>query len=417
MGTPQHINTVVKGSVGTLEEAAEALRKAEHAADSADDDQHSARSTAHSQWEGEGAEAFLSDLEPQLNFTRDLHETCQQYRHAFDALTGTLQAVKDDMAAIRTTATSGGLELQGPIVLRPEQPGPAPSASEYAGDQAGYDNAVDEHQAAVDDFNAKAEVFNTCLAHYKDARNKEEQGHTDFWEAVDADEGFDLNQSWSIGTTTASAALAGAGEMHNQRANLLTKIQSLQADSKTYQAIASGDKVLSGMTAKQRMQVMNDVSRSKGSERMYRKQLKQLDKASKYVPKGLQNLAAANPSGLANNPETAKRLSKAFNRLPWAGSGITVFNEARQAATGEQTWGKAVADSTGILAGGAAGGAAGSALCSPLFPPFGPIVCGTGGALLGGFAGEKAMDIIVPEESDFPDKVSQVPDPTPAGTP
>src|SRR5699024_10101234 len=222
MGTPQHINTVVKGSVGMLEEAAEALRKAAKAADSADDDHHEARSTAYSHWEGDGAEAFLSALEPQLNVTRDLHETCDQYRQAFDALAGTLQAVKNDMATVRSTATSGGLQLQGPIVLRPERPGPAPSASDYAGDQAGYDKAVDEHQAVVDDFNAKAKVFNTCLSIYKDARNKEEQGHTDFWEALDAEKGFDLDQSWSIGTTTASAALAGAGEMHNQRANLLT---------------------------------------------------------------------------------------------------------------------------------------------------------------------------------------------------
>src|SRR5699024_11939952 len=108
------------------------------------------------------------------------------------------------------------------------------------------------------------------------------------------------------------------------------------------------------------------------------------------------------------HPAVAKRLSKAYSRLPRAGSGLTVGTEMWDAATGEQTWGKAVADSTGILAGGAAGGAAGSTLCSPLFPPFGPIVCGAGGALLGGFAGEKAMDIIVPEEADFPDKVRQV---------
>jgi|GEM_PF-6272586 len=143
----------------------------------------------------------------------------------------------------------------------------------------------------------------------------------------------------------------------------------------------------------------------------------QLDRSSKVVPAGLQKAAAAGPADLAKNSELAGRLGKVLKRVPWAGSGLTLFNEARQAATGEQTWGKAVADSVGTIGGSAAGGAAGSALCAPVLPPWGSVVCGAGGTLLGGFAGEKAMDIIVPEDSGYPDKVSQAPDPTVPGTP
>lgn len=414
MNTPQHLNTTVKGSVGMVQDAAHKLRIAAQGADRADDAHHSARDTAHQDWQGNACYAFLGELKPHLDVTRDLKVTCEAYGRAFDDLGGALEVVNNDMHEVRSTALAGGLRMEGPIVLRPEHPGSAPSAARHAGDPGGFGSAAREHQAAVDDFNDKAGVFNTCLTIFVEARKKEEQAHTEFWQAVDAGQGFDVDAAWSIGTTTVSAALGGLAGMHNARTDLETKIQALEPDSKAYQKLASGSTTLSGLTPKERLQVMGNLARSKGSEVNYRRQIQQLNQVSKYVPEGLQQAAAANAGKYMPNTKLGQQLARAFNRLPWAGSTVTAFNEFRGAATGEQTWGKAVADTVGNLGGGAAGGVAGGVLCAPVLPPWGSIGCGVGGALLGGFGGGKVADFVVPEQTDMPEPVDKiVRDPSP----
>lgn len=410
MSTPLHLNTTVKGSVGMLQEAAHGLRNGHQAAEQADDAHHTARNIAHASWRGAGGEAFLEDLQPHLNITRDLVVTCEAYARAFEDFAGSLEVVKNDMDKVRSTAASGGLVVQGPIVLRPERPGPGPTVSQYAGDTDSYMQAARAHAAVVADFNAKAAVFNTCLTVFKEARNKEKQAHIEFWEAVDAERGFDVDQAWNIGTTTASAALGGLAGMHNTRTDLLAKLQQLEPHSQAYQNLASGTTTLRGMSAKQRMYVMHGLARTKASEVGYRRQIRQLDKIGKYVPNGLPPAAAANPGQLMPNTKLGQQLGRAFKKLPWAGSTLTVFSEFRGAATGEQTWAKAVVDSAGKLSGGVLGGVAGATLCAPVLPPVGPILCSTAGAIGGGFAGGLVADFVVPEQTGMPEPVAKIPE-------
>lgn len=418
MGTPLHINTTVKGSVGMLQEAAQALRGGERSASESDDAHHQARDTAHSSWEGEGAEAFLQHLAPHLNHTRDFIETCKLYAKAFDDLAGGIEAVNNDMEKILSIAASGGLEVQGPVVLRPEWTGGEPPRGvDYRGDggEAAFKADRAEYQAKVAAFNAKAETFNRCLGIYTEARKKEEEAHTEFWDAVQAGGGFGVDGAWNIGSTTASKALAAVGGMECARADLLTKLQGLEKGSDLYQRLASGQTSLAGLTAKERMRVMNDLARTKADEVNYRKQIRQLDRLGRRIPQFVKNASTAYPGKKVLrldqvNPQSAlgKRLAHGvFSKVPWAGSLITAFSEVRGAATGEQTWGKAVADTGGILGGGAAGGSAGASLCAPVAPPWGSVVCGVVGAGLGAIGGHEVADVIVPPESDLPQPVEQ----------
>ncbi|OLT40690.1 hypothetical protein BJF85_06105 [Saccharomonospora sp. CUA-673] len=411
MGTPAHINTTVNGSVGMLEEAAQALREAKKAAESADDSHCSARNTAYSSWEGDAAGAFLDELAPHLKYTRQLGATCGTYAEAFADLGGAIESVNKEMGRARRTATEGGLEVEGPFIRRPEEPAmERPMPTNYSGPNAKSDFFSDREtwNNLIGDFNAKAEVFNTCLQIYTDARKKEEQAHTEFWEALDADQGFGLKEAWDMGRTTASHALNTVASMENTRADLLRKISSLEGASKTYQSLAAGAVNLNGLPAQQRTQIMRDLSRAKGSETTYRTQMQQLDKVRQHVPESVRVAATASPGDIAPNTPLGNKVGSVARKVPWVGGLLTAGNEALGAATGEQTWGKAVASSAGQLGGGWVGGVTGAAACSSLFPPVGPVVCGAAGMGFGAIAGDKIVDTIIPDESDLPEEVDRL---------
>lgn len=415
MGTPAHINTTVNGSVGMLEEAAQALRNAKRTADSADESHHSARNIAYSSWEGSAAQAFLGELNPHLQHTQQLGATCGKYAEAFSDLAGSIEAVNKKMENARRTAADGGLKVEGPIIIRPEEPAmKKPRATDYsgAGAKENYKSDSAAWNQQIAGFNEKAAVFNTCLEIYTEARKKEEQAHSDFWESLNAGEGFDVKGTWDMGRTTASHALNVVASTESTRSDLLKKISSLEGSSRTYQAIASGTLSLNGLSAQQRTQVMKDLSRAKGSETTYRTQIQQLEKVHKYIPDSVRAAAIASPGDLTPNTRLGKNVGKALGKVPWAGGLLTAGNEVLGAASGEQTWGKAVASTAGQLGGGWVGGVTGAAVCSSLFPPIGPIVCGAAGMGAGSFAGGEVVDAIIPDESDLPEKADRL---TPAG--
>jgi len=96
---------------------------------------------------------------------------------------------------------------------------------------------------------------------------------------------------------------------------------------------------------------------------------------------------------------------KLLKGMPYVGSALTVVNESIGAASGEQSWGKAVADSGGLIVGGAAGGAlasvgvsavAGAVWGAPL-GPVGSFVVGTVGGIAGAIGGQAVADWLVPK--------------------
>ncbi|MCU1679451.1 MAG: hypothetical protein JWQ81_190 [Amycolatopsis sp.] len=86
--------------------------------------------------------------------------------------------------------------------------------------------------------------------------------------------------------------------------------------------------------------------------------------------------------------------------MPYVGSLVTAGTEAFSAAKGEQSWGKAAADTGGIIAGGALGGIGSSALAGALAgAPLGPVgsfVVGTAGGIAGAIGGQAVADWLVP---------------------
>ncbi len=417
MVTPLHLNTVVNGSVSMCGEAADRLNTNHGHAETATDQYYAGRSTAQSGWEGPASLAFQDSLEPLLQHVRDLAETCRVYSGAIGDFADRLEKVTQRMDDIREKARAGSLEVHGPFVLRPENPALPPEIT--SGPIMPGQNsteiymrlkAQEAYAAKVADYNGKVKVFNECLAIYKYARNLEKEAHQLLWELLGPSKGFDVD-GWFIGNTAVSRVIGTVGSAENARIEALTKANQLDDQSKTFQLLASGKLPDGGYTAKQRVQLMQAAARAGVEEKQYREKIQQLDRLLKRSPEWLRTGSSAYPGKevldlkniTSESSLKARTAKKVFSKLPYAGSALVTFNEGLGAATGEQTWGKAVASTAGVLGGGAAGGTAGAVICAPVVPPWGSLVCGGAGSMLGGFAGGEVVDYYVPDEqADMP---------------
>jgi hypothetical protein len=87
--------------------------------------------------------------------------------------------------------------------------------------------------------------------------------------------------------------------------------------------------------------------------------------------------------------------------MPYVGSLYTASTEVMGAMSGEQSWGKAVADSAGLIGGGALGAAGAAAAAGALYGsaigPWGTLVVGTVGGVAGAIGGQAVVDFLVPE--------------------
>lgn len=422
MTTSLHLNTTVNGSVGMCEHAAARLRAAGSFARSGGDSFTTARNTANSGWGGPAAEAFHRSADPLIDPADGLAELCQGYADAVSDFAGRLRKVVDDMDTVIATATAGGLEVQGPIVMRPEHPGPSPSlpwglfrTGEATAAWNAHRQATHAYAAEVDEYNAKAAVFNECLAIFQQARQNEEQAHTELWERLGPDKGWDTD-GWTIGTTAASSVIGLIAGAENTRHSMLIGLERLQATSTVFQHLSVG-RLPATFTPRQRMQVMAAAAKAGVGEQEYVRRIDQLDKLLKHIPDDVRSRVSAYPGkgvpsvDVPRTFDTAGRKvgSAVLRKLPYIGSIMVAGQEAYNAYSGEQSWGKAVASTAGTLGGAAAGGWLGAWTCAPVAPPWGPIVCGTVGSGLGGFAGGEVVDFYVPEEEvDMPEEADPI---------
>ncbi len=254
----------------------------------------------------------------------------------------------------------------------------------------------------VSDYNAKVRVFNECLEKFKAARHLEEQAHSDVWQELGADDQVDV-EGWKIGDTMASSVIGTIGAAGGVRSDALFKAKQMETLSRPFMEFAAGG-IPSKWSQAQRDRFIQAAMKAEGGKREYLRRVNQIDEFLKASPKWLTKASTAYPGkrllGLEDIGPKATDLKAArgvLKSVPYVGSGLVIGNEIVSAASGEQTWGKAVADSAGILGGSAVGGVAGAAICGPVVPPWGSIVCGAAGGAVGGFLGAEVADYYVPE--------------------
>lgn len=127
MPTPLHLNTTVNGSVGTCYEAADYFLQGSSRAESAADNYIKARTETEATWRGPAGEAYRDAIADPARVCLDIQTTCEKYEPAVRTFAERLEKVINQMHEVVATATAGGLDVQGPIVLRPKHPGPPPA--------------------------------------------------------------------------------------------------------------------------------------------------------------------------------------------------------------------------------------------------------------------------------------------------
>lgn len=146
------IDTKVEGDPAAVTAAATWLRDTlAKNLEKAGDEQQDARNDSRSRWEGETASSYRNVAGDVLKATDKHEERVKRAATALDDYAAKLKRLEDDMRAHRTTATGGGLTVEGTVI---HQPPDAPSGSFEEGSPE-----ESAHNAAVD----KVEVWNTLV--------------------------------------------------------------------------------------------------------------------------------------------------------------------------------------------------------------------------------------------------------------
>lgn len=418
MATPLNLNTNVHGSVGAIEEAANYFMLAESRAGEAADHYLKARTGSESGWVGPAGAAFRDNVDAQATVSLDVESTAKKYWHATQDFADRLKVVIDKMATAGEKAKAGDLEVHGLIILRPEHTGPAPVHAANVvgelvtstGNAGAATEKIDAAEAAyaqkVEAYNAKVAVFNECLALHNAARKLEMKAHIELQEALGSEADFSID-GWKIGDVTASAMIGMMGDAELDRADAFARYEKSQTLSRLLKEFA-----LTGMPSKwgqeARDAFLRNFIKSGARAKAAEKELQALEKLLKDVPEGVLRSSSAYPGkntfglkdvtlaydGLGKN--AAKGL---LNKMPYLGSGITIANEAVNAASGEQSWGRAATNTVADLAGSGAGGFIASQGATMLgATPHGRLIVGAGGAILGAFGAEWVVDTYFPQE-------------------
>ncbi|PXY32379.1 hypothetical protein [Prauserella muralis] len=410
------LNTTVNGSVEMCRDAAEQLDKAVRYAEDAQTLYRKSRDSTEVTWSGPARDAFAESVTATLDPLHHLCYTLPLYSRALNEFADSLDGVKRQMDEVVSKARAGGLTVDGPIVEHPQSPGVPPDLRmppTMPGDSAGEIQAkqavIDGYKQLVNEFNRKVDAYNECLAIFTAARNNEKEAHSRLWQALHPSKGANVD-AWTIGNTSASAVISGVGSAENLRYESLLKADRLAANALGFQQMAAGK-----LPPPERARALINAARSTAKEQQYRAKFDSLDKLLKHIPDRFRTGAAGYPG--RGSPNIAapiddaalgiKAVSGVLKKLPYIGTTLTVGTEMWGASTGEQTWGKAVAKSAGILSGGAVGGSVGSVIGSAA-GPWGTVLGGGAGSIIGGFAGSKVVDYYVPEQKEMPGQMHKI---------
>ncbi|MPY99923.1 MAG: hypothetical protein GEU97_18415 [Actinophytocola sp.] len=214
--------------------------------------------------------------------------------------------------------------------------------------------------------------------------------------------------SWKIANTTASAVIDYIGTAENMRADAVAHAEHLAAQSRTFQMMALGR--ADELSAKQLAQIKIAAMKAGAGKEAYLNRATELEKFIGPVPQSVRSrVSSYYRKDQLRGPQTggARAARVALSKLPYAASALTAGTELWNAYKGEQTWGKAVARTGGVLAGGAAGAEAGALVGSSFGVP-GALIGSVGGGVVGGIAGSEVVDYFIPDgEEQFPSAVEK----------
>jgi hypothetical protein len=408
----QALNTTVNGSSGTCVAAADWLHTVADAGHRAAGNVRSAHTTGEAGWQGPASQAFMDAINNVDVVSDEMGEWASRTERGLRDFASSLDAVVASMQDALAKATAGGLAVQGPFIVEPDpittpQPG-TPAKVCMAGGVAAtvgtYGGDIKAYNAEVAVYNGKVAVYNTCKSIVDAARTTEGNAHGALRQAIQPPpEGPNIN-AYKVGTTTISRVNGYIKSFENPRAENLLKAQRSDAAGQFFDSWALGTQNTWTESDKSLVKWAGDEAR--GNKTAYETKAQQFGQYVEKVPEPIRKLISAYPGKRFVHalPEDAsiglKTGQKLLRGMPYVGSLVTAGTEAFSAAKGEQSWGKAAADTGGIIAGGALGGIGSSALAGALAgAPLGPVgsfVVGTAGGIAGAIGGQAVADWLVP---------------------
>ncbi|WP_020499973.1 hypothetical protein [Sciscionella marina] len=409
----QPLDTTVKGSPGTLEESARFLDGYAQALTGSGDDLTDVDSTRESNWTGPASNACgdaLADID-----TSDVDELEYQVRRVAKKereFKAALDGVVNKMQDAIHTSTGAGLEMNGPLIMPPTPPGPAPLPIKSVGlpdhmQAIGKQNAAAQadHQAKVDDYNRKLAAYKQAKSIIDQARNDEQNAHKDLIDGI-AKSSKTVRSLKTVGASAATWAATYVKAFHGQAQELFKKADDAVDTGKIFQNFNSGN--LIKLTTEEQAVLDWGKKHADKLEADYTKKAEQLEKFTSVVGKKTKDFIAANPGTslekLAGDAKWVKWASPVLKGMPYLGTSIGLGGAIFDAASGQKSFGDAAAhfaaETTGSAVGGAVGGwltgAAVGAITGSEVPGFGTVI----GGVAGGFAGSTAADHLVDYISD-----------------
>ncbi|WP_406629877.1 hypothetical protein [Amycolatopsis sp. WGS_07] len=328
-----------------------------------------------------------------------------------------LDAVTARMNEALAQARAGGLRVDGPFIVEPDpipanKPGTPVNVCTAGGATKAvgvYQGDIKQYNTLVFQYNGKIAVYNECKAIVDAARTAEGNAHQALRRALQPPSGRLDVDAYAVGTTTIARVNGYISSFENPRKEALLNAQRSAASAQFFDDWAHGTRI--DLTALNKEDLAWAASKARDNKAAYEAWAKQFQQYVDKVPDKVRDWIAKYPGkgSIHILPEDASLGLRAGQKLlkgmPYVGSALTVVNESIGAASGEQSWGKAVADSGGLIVGGAAGAAlasagasaaAGAVFGSPL-GPFGSFVVGTVGGIAGAVGGQAVADWLVPK--------------------
>ena len=408
----QALNTTVNGSSGTCFAAADWLHTVVDAGHQAAGDVRGAHTTAEAGWSGPAGAAFLESINNVDVVTDEMAEWAARTERALRDFGSSLDTVIARMQEAISKAKAGGLQVDGPFIVEPDpvpmnQPGTPVeicTANDVHKVIGTYQGDINKYNALVADHNAKVAVYNDCKAIVDAARTTEGNAHHALQQAIHPPLGGPDIDGYKVGTTVIARVNSYISSFENPRMEALLKAARAEHNAQFFEGWANG--TLINMSADDKALLQWAADNSRGNKYGYETRAAQFGKWVETVPEPIRKVVAAYPGKGAVHllpPEagiglqTGQRILKG---MPYVGSLLTAGTEAYSAAKGEQSWGKAAADTTGIIAGGALGAAGSAALAGAVVgAPLGPVgsfVVGTVGGIAGAIGGQAVADWLVP---------------------
>ncbi|MFF0149132.1 WXG100 family type VII secretion target [Amycolatopsis sulphurea] len=393
--------------------AADWLRTVAEAGRQAAGDVRGARTTAEAGWQGPASEAFRDSIDNIDVVGDEMADWASRTERGLRDFAGSLDTVIARVQDAMTKATAGGLQVDGPFIVEPDpvpmnKPGtPAEmcTANNLHAVIGTYQGDIKKYNALVADHNAKVAVYNECKSIVDAARTTEDNAHMALRQAVQPPAGGLNIDAYKVGTTVIARVNSYISSFENPRHEALLKAARAENNAQFFEGWAKG--TLIDMSADDKVLLQWAADNSRGNKYGYETRASQFGKYVDMVPKPVLEFIAAYPGKRAlhmlppdaeTGLKTGQRLLKG---LPYVGSTLTIVNEAVGAANGEETWGKAAADSGGLIVGGALGAAGASALAGAIYgAPLGPVgsfVVGTVGGIAGAIGGQAVADWLVPK--------------------